>query len=137
MRKDTQQKLILPFLVNTTCLANTCRSSAAHCLTDFCKKALGNALPALHGQASKSVSGAYLFLCRQLYNNGEGLQAIYSYDLHSVLSKAWVEVRSLFLYNLWAGLSWVKPKPWKKVAQMNRISKPKVYNKATCAFVTV
>ncbi|XP_067932583.1 protein broad-minded-like [Watersipora subatra] len=67
------------------------RSSAAHCLTDFCKKALKNALPAAHGQVSRLVSGSYLFLCRQLYNNGEGLQAIYGYDLHTVLSETWRE----------------------------------------------
>ena len=69
-----------------------CRSSAAHRIIEFCKKALSNALPAVHGQVSKSVAVAYLFLCRQLYNNGEGLQAIYSYDLHTVLSNVWAEV---------------------------------------------
>ena len=43
----------------------------------------------MHGQAPKSVAGAYLFLCRQFYNNGEGLQAIYSYDLQSVIAQGW------------------------------------------------
>jgi len=43
----------------------------------------------VHGQAPKSVAGAYLFLCRQFYNNGEGLQAIYSYDLQSVIAQGW------------------------------------------------
>lgn len=70
----------------------TFRSSAAHTLAEFCKKALSNSLPATHGQAAKCVSGSYLFLCRQLYNNGEGLQAIYSYDLHNIISEAWREV---------------------------------------------
>jgi len=79
------------------------RSSAAHIIAKFTKKALLGQLPKEAGPApSHQVIGAYLYICRQLYNTCEGLLVLYPYDLHSVAANAWREVlRSLYfkLYN--------------------------------------
>ncbi|XP_060080662.1 protein broad-minded-like [Ylistrum balloti] len=68
------------------------KSSAAHIIAKFTRKALLGELPHEAGPApSKAVIGAYLYICRQLYNTCEGLLVLYPYDLHSVGAIAWRE----------------------------------------------
>ncbi|KAK3086457.1 hypothetical protein FSP39_018719 [Pinctada imbricata] len=66
------------------------KSSAAHIIAKFTKKALIGDLPREAGPTpSKTVIGAYLYICRQLYNTCEGLLVLYPYDLHTVVAEAW------------------------------------------------
>lgn len=68
------------------------KSSAAHIIAKFTKKALLGELPREAGPGpSHAVIGAYLYICRQLYNTCEGLLVLYPYDLHSVVAEAWRE----------------------------------------------
>lgn len=36
-----------------------------------------------------AVSGAFIFVCRQMYNTCEGLQVLRPYSLHECIAKAW------------------------------------------------
>ncbi|KAL4234490.1 hypothetical protein ACF0H5_006135 [Mactra antiquata] len=66
------------------------KSSAAHIIAEFTKKALLHQLPREAGPApSPAVIGAYLYICRQLYNTCEGLLVLYPYELHTVVAEAW------------------------------------------------
>ena len=68
------------------------RSSAAHLIAEFTKKALLKDLPQVSEPPSPTVIGAYLYVCRQLYNTCEGLLVLYPYDLHTCVAQAWREV---------------------------------------------
>lgn len=46
---------------------------------------------------SRTVIGAFLYLCRQLYNTCEGLLVLYPYDLHTVISLSLKQVTLLIL----------------------------------------
>jgi hypothetical protein len=70
------------------------RSSAAHIIAKFTRKALLGEIPRA---PSKNVIGAYLYICRQLYNTCEGLLVLYQYDLHNVVVGVWKQVSLLFL----------------------------------------
>ncbi|XP_064641572.1 protein broad-minded-like isoform X2 [Lineus longissimus] len=65
-------------------------SCAAHLISEFAKRALQDDLPEGFGSApSKPVIGSFVYICRQLYNNCEGLHFMYKYDLHQVIAVAW------------------------------------------------
>ncbi|PVD21206.1 hypothetical protein C0Q70_19375 [Pomacea canaliculata] len=66
-------------------------TSAAHLIVEFTKKALLKNLPHVSEPPSPTVIGAYLYVCRQLYNTCEGLFILYKYDLHTCLAQAWRE----------------------------------------------
>ncbi|KAL3858589.1 hypothetical protein ACJMK2_008861, partial [Sinanodonta woodiana] len=66
------------------------KSSAAHIIAEFTKKALLKDLPKEAGQApSQAVIGSYLYICHQLYNTCEGLLVLYPYELHASVAKAY------------------------------------------------
>ncbi|XP_070203121.1 protein broad-minded-like isoform X1 [Littorina saxatilis] len=67
------------------------KSSAAHLIAEFTKKALLKDLPQVSEPPSPTVIGAYLYVCRQLYNTCEGLLVLYPYDLHTCVAQAWRE----------------------------------------------
>ncbi|KAL8584561.1 hypothetical protein ACOMHN_016880 [Nucella lapillus] len=67
------------------------KSSAAHLIAEFTKKALLKDLPQVSEPPSPTVIGAYLYVCRQLYNTCEGLLVLYPYDLHKCVAQAWRE----------------------------------------------
>nr|XP_022341870.1 protein broad-minded-like isoform X2 [Crassostrea virginica] len=71
---------------------NRTKSSAAHIIAKFTKKALLGEIPRDGSSSpSKSVIGAYLYICRQLYNTCEGLLVLYQYELHNVIVRVWKE----------------------------------------------
>jgi hypothetical protein len=41
------------------------------------------------------VIGSFVYICRQLYNNCEGLHFMYNYDLHQVIASAWRAVSTV------------------------------------------
>ncbi|XP_052063658.1 protein broad-minded-like isoform X2 [Mytilus californianus] len=70
-------------------------SSAAHVIARFTKRALLDKLPKQSGpKPSQAVIGAFLYICRQLYNTCEGLLVLYQYELHKVVAEAWREAYS-------------------------------------------
>ncbi|XP_059144454.1 protein broad-minded-like isoform X2 [Physella acuta] len=69
------------------------KSSAAHIIADFTKRSLSNNLPKLLAPPSYLVIGAYLYVCRQLYNTPEGLYVLSQYELHSCIAQAWKQLQ--------------------------------------------
>ncbi|XP_066563701.1 protein broad-minded [Amia ocellicauda] len=69
--------------------------SAAHMIVQFTKKLLGNQLPALYESGLLfSLKGAFIFVCRQMYNTCEGLQVLKPYGLHTCIADAWKKTSS-------------------------------------------
>lgn len=48
-------------------------------------------------QNSATVKGAFIFVCRQMYNTCEGLQVLRPYSLHECIAQAWRKVTLLVL----------------------------------------
>ena len=71
------------------------RSSPAHLLAEFAKKALNEELQLFSGSLSKAVVGNFVYVCRQLYNNCEGLLVLYPYHVHTSIATAWKQVGGL------------------------------------------
>lgn len=71
------------------------RTFAAHVLAQFTTRLLGEELssPRYHA-ASRTLCGAFIFVCRQIYNTCEGLQVLQPYGLHWAIAAAWRKVRT-------------------------------------------
>ncbi|XP_031437936.1 protein broad-minded [Clupea harengus] len=64
--------------------------SAAHVIVPFTQRLLARDLPALASLDSHmAVCGAFIFVCRQMYNTCEGLQALRPYSLHESIAATW------------------------------------------------
>lgn len=73
-----------------------CRTFAAHIIVQFTLKLLNKALPSLtESDASFALCGAFIFVCRQMYNTYEGLQVLQTYGLHKAIAAAWKKVQLL------------------------------------------
>lgn len=71
-----------------------CRTVAAHIIVQFTLRLLSQALPSLsESDESHSLCGAFLFVCRQMYNTCEGLQVLQTYSLHKAIAAAWQKVQ--------------------------------------------
>ncbi|CAG5928448.1 unnamed protein product [Menidia menidia] len=69
------------------------RTSAAHVIVQFTLRLLDEALPPL--SQSQALCGAFIFVCRQIYNTCEGLQVLRPYGLHEAIAAAWRKVGSV------------------------------------------
>uniref|UniRef100_A0A673Y927 Protein broad-minded n=1 Tax=Salmo trutta TaxID=8032 RepID=A0A673Y927_SALTR len=70
--------------------------SAAHVIVQFTQRLLAKELPLLrNAETSYGVSGAFIFVCRQMYNTCEGLQVLRPYGLHECIAAAWKKTSSL------------------------------------------
>uniref|UniRef100_A0A8C8JDJ1 Protein broad-minded n=1 Tax=Oncorhynchus tshawytscha TaxID=74940 RepID=A0A8C8JDJ1_ONCTS len=70
--------------------------SAAHVIVQFTQRLLAKELPLLrNAETSYGVSGAFIFVCRQMYNTCEGLQVLRPYGLHECIAAAWKKTTSL------------------------------------------
>lgn len=67
------------------------RTFAAHVIVQFTLKLLGEEV--LEHAAARTLCGAFIFVCRQLYNTCQGLQALQPYGLHRAIATAWRKVR--------------------------------------------
>ncbi|XP_033110986.1 protein broad-minded-like [Anneissia japonica] len=68
------------------------RSAAVHIIAEFSRRALNGTFSSTFGlRPSRAVAGAYLYLCRQLYNTCEGRLALHPYKLHTIVVNAWKE----------------------------------------------
>uniref|UniRef100_A0AAR2JZZ3 Protein broad-minded n=1 Tax=Pygocentrus nattereri TaxID=42514 RepID=A0AAR2JZZ3_PYGNA len=70
--------------------------TAGHVIVQFTQKLLAKELPAsTELENSPAVKGAFIFVCRQMYNTCEGLQVLRPYSLHECIAKAWRKTSSL------------------------------------------
>ncbi|XP_053736225.1 protein broad-minded isoform X2 [Synchiropus splendidus] len=79
------------FLYQKNLLVNNSeRSCPARIVVQFTLKLLDNSLPGLKDPGiPHGLCGAFIFVCRQMYNTCEGLQVLRPYDLHRALAAAW------------------------------------------------
>ncbi|XP_061560030.1 protein broad-minded isoform X1 [Phycodurus eques] len=74
------------------------RSTAAHVLLRYTLKLLDRELSAPgegEGGSSRALCGAFIFVCRQMYNTCEGLQVLRAYGLDKAAAAAWRKTSSL------------------------------------------
>ncbi|CAN9507510.1 unnamed protein product [Ophioblennius macclurei] len=73
------------------------RTSAAHVIVHFTLRLLGKDPPLREGMElhRSAMCGAFIFVCRQMYNTCEGLQVLLPYGLHRAASAAWRQTISL------------------------------------------
>uniref|UniRef100_UPI00398F1A84 protein broad-minded isoform X1 n=2 Tax=Pristiophorus japonicus TaxID=55135 RepID=UPI00398F1A84 len=80
---------LLLFGENNKDAAKNCLS-AAQVIAEFTKRLLDGELPTFAStEPSSALKGAFIFVCRQMYNTCEGLEALMPYGLHESISKAW------------------------------------------------
>uniref|UniRef100_A0A671QM44 Protein broad-minded n=1 Tax=Sinocyclocheilus anshuiensis TaxID=1608454 RepID=A0A671QM44_9TELE len=64
--------------------------SAAHVVVQFTQRLLAKELHVFSElEIPPAVSGAFVFVCRQMYNTCEGLHVLRPYSLHECIAKAW------------------------------------------------
>ncbi|XP_072355460.1 protein broad-minded isoform X1 [Scyliorhinus torazame] len=79
---------LLLFGENNKEAARNCPS--AKVIAEFTKRLLDGELPILAStEPSSALKGAFIFVCRQMYNTCEGLEVLMPYGLHEAISKAW------------------------------------------------
>uniref|UniRef100_A0A3P8UNG1 TBC1 domain family, member 32 n=1 Tax=Cynoglossus semilaevis TaxID=244447 RepID=A0A3P8UNG1_CYNSE len=72
------------------------RTTAALVIVHFTLKLLNRELPTLSDSDSYStLCGAFIFVCRQMYNTCEGLQVLRPHGLHEAVAAAWKKTSSL------------------------------------------
>ncbi len=70
-----------------------CRTFAAHVIVQFTLRLLDKELSLLsESDVSHTICGAFIFVCRQIYNTCEGLQVLRPYSLHKAVAAAWKKV---------------------------------------------
>lgn len=70
------------------------RTFAAHVIVQFTLKLLQKELPGLSDtDVFYSLCGAFIFVCRQMYNTCEGLQVLRPYGLHKALATSWKQIK--------------------------------------------
>ena len=74
------------------CSYISCRSTAAHTIAQFVVQSLPfvtSATPLTPSATpSPHILGAWMFICRQLYNTGEGLTVLEPFQLHLHIARA-------------------------------------------------
>uniref|UniRef100_A0A3Q1J5H0 Protein broad-minded n=1 Tax=Anabas testudineus TaxID=64144 RepID=A0A3Q1J5H0_ANATE len=75
---------------------NSLVTCAAHVVVQFTLRLLHKEFPSLsESDAYHTLCGAFIFVCRQIYNTFEGLQVLRPYGLHRALAAAWKQTSSL------------------------------------------
>ncbi|KAJ0026787.1 hypothetical protein NQD34_017787 [Periophthalmus magnuspinnatus] len=87
-------------------ISHSQRTSAAHIIVQFTLKLLNKQIPGLSDpEVSYSLCGAFIFVCRQMYNTCEGLQELRPYGLHKALATSWRQLCHVFP-SVWDRLMW-------------------------------
>ncbi|XP_068609884.1 protein broad-minded [Brachionichthys hirsutus] len=93
---NTDRGLALFLYERNVDVAHSERTFAAHVIVQFTLKLLDKAPPSLsEADGSRTLCGAFIFVCRQMYNTCEGLQVLRPYGLHKALAAAWKKASSL------------------------------------------
>ncbi|XP_026196456.1 protein broad-minded [Anabas testudineus] len=92
---NTDRGLAL-FLYENSLVPHSERTCAAHVVVQFTLRLLHKEFPSLsESDAYHTLCGAFIFVCRQIYNTFEGLQVLRPYGLHRALAAAWKQTSSL------------------------------------------
>lgn len=79
--------------MTVVCSLSICRIFAAQVIVQFTHRLLTDDLfPLSESDASRSLCGAFIFVCRQMYNTCEGLQILRPFGLHNAIAAAWQKV---------------------------------------------
>ncbi|XP_071403331.1 protein broad-minded, partial [Centroberyx affinis] len=93
---NTDRGLALFLYEKNLVLAHGESTSAAHVIVQFTQRLLDRELPSLsESELSHTLCGAFIFVCRQIYNTCEGLQVLRPYGLHNAVAAAWKKTSSL------------------------------------------
>ncbi|XP_029903303.1 protein broad-minded [Myripristis murdjan] len=93
---NTDRGLALFLYQQNLLLAHGESTTAAHVIVQFTQKLLDKQLPSLsESEFLHTVCGAFIFVCRQMYNTCEGLQVLRPYGLHRAIAAAWKKTSSL------------------------------------------
>ncbi|KAM6915461.1 protein broad-minded [Xenentodon cancila] len=77
-------------------VAHNDRTFAADVIVQFTLRLLDKGLPSLNeSDVTCALCGAFIFVCRQIYNTCDGLQVLRPYGLHKALAAAWKQTSSL------------------------------------------
>ncbi|XP_061563025.1 protein broad-minded isoform X2 [Cololabis saira] len=77
-------------------VAHSDRTFAADVVVQFTLRLLDKGLPSLNeSDVTHALCGAFIFVCRQIYNTCDGLQVLRPYGLHKALAAAWKQTSSL------------------------------------------
>ncbi|XP_076612190.1 protein broad-minded isoform X3 [Chaetodon auriga] len=93
---NTDRGLALFLYEKNQVVAHSERTFAAHIIVQFTLRLLDEE-PSWLSQPdpSRSLCGAFIFVCRQMYNTCEGLQVLRPYGLHKAIAAAWKKTSSL------------------------------------------
>ncbi|XP_043963365.1 protein broad-minded-like [Gambusia affinis] len=93
---NTDRGLALFLYEKNLVVAHSEKTFAAHIVVQFTLRLLNKALPSLsESDTSQTLCGAFIFVCRQMYNTCEGLQVLQTYGLHKAIAAAWKKTSSL------------------------------------------
>ncbi|KAI3364478.1 hypothetical protein L3Q82_011270 [Scortum barcoo] len=93
---NTDRGLALFLYEKNLLVAHSERTFAAHVIVQFTLRLLDKELSSLsESDVSHTLCGAFIFVCRQMYNTCEGLQVIRPYGLHKAVAAAWKKTISL------------------------------------------
>eukprot|EP00064_Thunnus_orientalis_P020508 superscaffoldBa00005672_g20646 len=93
---NTDRGLALFLYEKNLVIAHSERTFAAHVIVQFTLKLLDKELSSpSQSDVSHTLCGAFIFVCRQIYNTCEGLQVLRLYGLHKAVAAAWKKTSSL------------------------------------------
>ncbi|XP_044024857.1 protein broad-minded isoform X2 [Siniperca chuatsi] len=92
---NTDRGLALFLYEKNLVVAHSERTFAAHVIVQFTLRLLDKELSLLsESDMSHTLCGAFIFVCRQIYNTCEGLQVLRPYGLHKAVAAAWKKTSS-------------------------------------------
>uniref|UniRef100_A0A8D2ZSL4 Protein broad-minded n=1 Tax=Scophthalmus maximus TaxID=52904 RepID=A0A8D2ZSL4_SCOMX len=93
---NTDRGLALFLHEENVLVAHGERTTAALVVVQFTLRLLNDELPSLsESDARQTLCGAFIFVCRQMYNTCEGLQVLRPHGLHAAIAAAWKKTSSL------------------------------------------
>ncbi|XP_068564606.1 protein broad-minded isoform X2 [Cebidichthys violaceus] len=93
---NTDRGLALFLYEKNLVVAHSERTFPAHVIVQFTLRLLEKELSSLsESDGSHTSCGAFIFVCRQIYNTCEGLQVLRPYGLHKAVAAAWKKTSSL------------------------------------------
>nr|XP_033504941.1 protein broad-minded isoform X2 [Epinephelus lanceolatus] len=93
---NTDRGLALFLYEKNLVVTHSERTFPAHVIVQFTLRLLDKELSSLsESDVSHTSCGAFIFVCRQIYNTCEGLQVLRPYGLHKAVAAAWKKTSSL------------------------------------------
>ncbi|XP_054474046.1 protein broad-minded [Anoplopoma fimbria] len=93
---NTDRGLALFLYEKNVVVAHSERTFPAHFIVQFTLRLMEKELSSLsESDGFQTTCGAFIFVCRQIYNTCEGLQVLRPYGLHKAVAAAWKKTSSL------------------------------------------